>query len=311
MSILRIHALILLFWIPISPIWAATSSPILGEELEYTLTFRGLITGYVELKIAKLTLGVAPDIEHVAGVSTYVTRLRLTTEPYTKAEMIYPLRLDYRSWLTSDMLQPLLATKRLQTRESKRELLWFDRQAGIGYCYKTGESDDATAPEPESGGSPPQSLQKIAALTDEVWAELMQTRQVELSEDDTLDYMGLLHQLRHMDITPGETLKFTVFTGKKFEYYRAKVARERLVKGGWDRPALRLKLFEYDPKKDKLKDEIRLWLSDDEQRLLLRFYAERAIGALEGILESGRPENGRHDKVPDSTERSLETYLDF
>jgi len=123
--------------------------------------------------------------------------------------------------------------------------------------------------------------------------------------------MGLLHQLRHMPLQSGESHDFTVFSGKKLEHYRVRVEKERLVRAGWDLPAYHLKLFEFDPEKQRLKDEINLWLSDDDQRRLLRFYAERTIGALEGILETGRPENGRHDKLQEPTRRSLETYLGF
>ena len=311
MAILRMPVLVLLLSMPLSAAMATSASPRLGEALEYTLNFRGLVTGFVDLDIAKLTMSVEPHMEDVAGTAAYVTRLQLTTEPYRKAEMIYPLRLDYRSWLDARMLQPLLATKSLQTRDSKRELLWFDRQGGSGHVYKTAEAEEASGDANPEGDAPPDYLLRAAALSDESWAGLLQTNEVALIDDGVLDYMGMLHQLRHMDFQPGETLRFTVFTGKKLEYYRVMVARERLVRGGWDKPALRLRLFEYNPKKDKLKDEIKLWLSDDDQRLLLRFYAERTIGALEGILETGRPQNGRHDKLPVATQRSLENYLGF
>jgi hypothetical protein len=123
--------------------------------------------------------------------------------------------------------------------------------------------------------------------------------------------MGLLHQLRRLPMEPGKWFDFTVFTGKKLEYYRARVERDHLLKRGWDRDALLLILYEYDPKQDELKDEVRLWLSDDDQRLLLRFYAESTMGALEGILDTGRPDNGHQDELSEQTRRSLETYLDF
>jgi hypothetical protein len=88
---LRIEALLLLLWIPLSAAMATSASPRLGEALEYTLDFRGVVTGFIDLDIAKLTLSVEPVMEDVAGQSAYVTRLQLTTEPYTKAEMIYPV----------------------------------------------------------------------------------------------------------------------------------------------------------------------------------------------------------------------------
>jgi hypothetical protein len=305
-AILRIQALILILVMQISPCMAANTSPAPGEALEYTLTFRGVVTGFVQLDIAKLILSVEPEQQEIEGRAAYVTRLQLTTEPFTKAELLYPLRLDYHSWLDASLLQPLLATKSQRTDNARREIFWFDRDKQTGYHY--------TSDKPEKGASlqtPPTQLLQAASLKDEAWSQLTETQRMTLDVPDTLDYMGLLHQLRHMPLKPGGRQDFTVYNGKEIEHFQVEMEKERLVRSGWDLPAYRLKLFEYDPKKQRLKGEINLWISDDDQRLLLRFYAERTIGALEGILETGRPQNGHHDRVPESTRRSLHTYLGF
>jgi hypothetical protein len=305
-TILRIQALILFLAIQISPCLASSTAPAAGESLEYTLTFRGLVTGFVKLDIAKLILSVEPEQQEIEGTAAYVTRMQLTTEPYSKAELLYPLRLDYRSWLDARLLQPLLATKSMQTDEDRRELFWFDRAKQTGYHYASGKPEEGAAQL-----TPPTELLRSASLAEQPWSGLTETQRMTLEKPQVLDYMGMLHQLRHMPLQPGEWHEFTVYNGKKLEHYRVQVAKERLARGGWDLPAYRLKLYEYDPKKQKLDDEIDIWLSDDDQRLLLRFYAERTIGALEGLLDTGRPENGRHDRLPESTQRSLETYLGF
>lgn len=307
MRILRIEALALVLLLLAAPVMATSTPPSPGEDLEYTLRFRGWVTGFIELNVAKLTLSVEPELQDVEGTPAYVTRLRLTTEPFSKAELLYPVRLDYRSWLDARLLEPILATKSLHTDDAERELFWFDRTARTGYRYASGPGDEAQGdPAP-----PPSRLQPITALPETTWSSLRARGQMDFEESGVLDYMGLLQQLRYRPLQPGEWYDFRVFTGKKLEHYRVQVAKERLVRAGWDRPAYHLKLFEFDPKKQRLKDEINLWLSDDPQRVLLRFYAERTIGALEGILETGRPENGRHEKLQESTRRSLETYLGF
>jgi hypothetical protein len=264
------------------------------------------VTGFVELDIANMTLSVGPAVEEMANQSAYFTRMQLTTEPYKKAELIYPVRLDYRSWLDQQTLQPLLAAKFMITGEEKRELFWFDRSDEQCYHYQTPKSDASqTAP------APPQPLLNMGVLGDEDWAVLRENERVALDQQEILDYMGMLHRLRRLPAESGKWFDYTVFTGKRLQHYRARLERQRLVRGGWDRDTLHLKLYEYEPKKDKLKDEVQLWFSDDDQRLLLRFYAESTLGALEGILETGRPDNGRHDDLAESTRRSLEAYLDF
>lgn len=306
MPILRIQALLLLFLLQTMPVMAASVSTKLGEELEYTLNFRGLLTGFVKLNIAKLTLSVAPEMAQVEGNQAYATRMQMTTEPYAKAELIYPLRLDYRSWLDAQRLQPLVASKALQTRESKQELFWFDWPAGTGYHYQTPVKN-----KPQTVEAPPGHLRQFATMDDPAWSDLLQTKRIEIDGQEIIDYMGLLHQLRQNPLIPGEWYEFTVFTGKRIEHYRVEVGKEHLKRGGWDLPTYRLKLYEYDTKKGKLGDEVNIWLSDDGQRRMLRFYAERTVGALEGLLETGRPDNGRHDDLPESTQRSLEAYLGF
>jgi hypothetical protein len=283
----------------------AVAAPDLGESLDYTLRFRGFVTGFVELDIAKLTLSVGSSVEQMVERPSYFTRMKLTTEPYKKAELIYPVRLDYRSWLDERTLQPLFAAKFLMTGDEKREIFWFDRSDEQCYHFQTAKGDEAKA-----GAKPPQHLLNLASLDAVGWGNLRENKRLAMDEE-ILDYMGMLHRLRQLPVKPGKWFEYKVYTGKKLEYYRVRLERGRLVKRGWDRAALHLKLYEYDPKKDKLKDEIQLWISDDDERLLLRFYAERTAGVLEGVLDTGRPDNGSHDELSESTRRSLETYLGF
>jgi hypothetical protein len=303
---LRLQALLLLLLLPLFTTQRLAAAPDLGESLDYTLRFRGLITGFVELDIAKLTLSVGPALHEVSDRSAYPTRMQLTTAPYKKAELIYPVRLDYRSWLDQQTLQPLVASKFLVTGSEKRELFWFKPATSESYHYQIPKADEASA-----DNAPPPQLLKIADIDGKDWGALRENQRVAVDEGEILDYMGMLHQLRRLPVEAGKWFDFTVFTGKKLEYYRARLERDHLVRRGWDRDALHLKLYEYDPQKQELKDEVQLWLSDDDQRLLLRFYAESTAGALEGILDTGRPQNGQHDGLSDSTRRSLEAYLDF
>ena len=307
----RIQILLILLWLPLSAAMASGVAPQPGETLQYTLSFRGLLSGFVQLDIARLTLSVEPRMASLAETPAYVTRLELTTKPYRKAEILYPVRLDYRSWLDAATLRPLLATRTLRTDKSKRELFWYDRKSGNGHVYRVSDGKEPTDGTDTDATPPPADLLRVAAQPDESWTGLLQTRQVALEERDVVDYMGLLHQLRQADLRPGETLHFTVFTGKRIEHYRVMVEQGHLSQAGWARPNLCLRLFEYDAKKDRLKDEVKLWLSDDDQRLLLRFYAERAIGVLEGVLETGRPRDAGGERLSEATRRSLEAYLDF
>lgn len=306
MKSLRIQTLFISLLISLVPFGGASAAPDLGESLDYTLRFRGIITGFVELDIANLNLSVGPSMAAIDGKSVYPTRMKLTTEAYKKAELIYPVRLDYRSWLESETLQPLVAVKSLRTDKPKLELFRYDRAGGQGYHYQLPRKEE-TGPRP----APPQELLEQAVPAEEAWSELQENKRFTLSQAPVIDYMGMLHQLRWLPAETDHWFDFTIFTGKREVAYRARVERERLVRRGWDRDCLHLRLYEYDAKKDQLEDKVELWVSDDEQRLLLRFYAESTAGALEGILETGRPENGHNEGMSEATRHSLEEYLDF
>jgi hypothetical protein len=262
--------------------------------------------GFVELDIAQLTLSVGPAPARLEGRSAYATRLRLTTEPFAKAELLYPVRLDYRSWLDQRSLQPLVVAKSLKLKDSRREIFWFDWQEDQGYHYQT-----VKVQEPAQGQPPPERLLQMASLSDPDWSGLRENASISLDQGKIIDFMSLLHQLRRLPAEPDTWFEFTVYGGKRLTRYRVQVGKERLIRRGWDRQSLHLTLYEYDVERDKLEDEIHVWLSDDEQRLVLRFYAERTMGALEGILESGRPQDGQNEGLSESTRRSLEKYLDF
>lgn len=303
---LRIQALFLSFWLSLSPVGGALAAPDLGESLDYTLRFRGIVTGFVELDIASLNLSVGSAMAQVAGKSTYPTRMKLTTEAYRKAELIYPVRLDYRSWLEAETLQPLVAAKSLRTDKPKQELFRYDPTEGQGYHYQLPKEQEQSA-----GPAPPRTLIEQVLPGEETWSDLRENKRFPLTETPVIDYMAMLHQLRWLPAETGQWFDFTIFTGKKQVAYRARVERERLVRQGWDRDSLHLRLYEYDAEKNELEDEVELWISDDEQRLLLRFYADSTAGALEGILDTGRPENGHNEGLSEATRRSLEDYLDY
>jgi hypothetical protein len=302
---LRIKARILALGLILVGASVAANAPVPGERLEYTLKFRGLVTGFVEVDIARMTLAVEQDMGRVDENPTFITNLQLTTEPYQKAELFYPVRLHYRSWLDAGDLHPLVAVKSLKTRDEKEELFWFDYDTGQAHHYQSGESTK------REGDRPPKSLQGITALSDEQWGDLLQVHQVSFGGIEALDYISFLHRLRTMPLASGTRIVISAFDGKKINAYHAKVDQERLVRAGWNRPALRVSLWEIDSKSGKKSGKVDLWLSDDDERLPLRFYAERTFGAMEGILETGRPLGSGDEGFSEATRSSLETYLDY
>lgn len=274
--------------------------PRLGERLEYTFSYRGIFSGFMQMDIARGVFDLREEPDPIQGKEVYLASLNLTTEPFGKAEMLYPIRYRYRTWLEPGEQIPLLVSEYLETDEISEELLWFDRENLMGYRYVR-----QAEPEAEALLAPAPLLEKLDE-DQSVGAVMVQENQQKISDGAAWDYLSLLYRLRYLDLAPGKVYHLPLYNGKRIKRYRVEVFRERLAKSGWYRPSFRLSLQEIrkgDPRSDSITQ---VWVSDDEERLPLRFYVKRSIGALEGVLETGRPAASREDGFSPETQRSLE-----
>jgi len=247
------------------------------ERLEYTFSYRGIFSGFLSMRIAKAIFILQPDGGRFAGRETRLAAMQVTTEPFGKAEMIYPIRYSYRSWLDREW-RPLLVNEHLETDEVSEELLWFDRE-GARVCRYVKRPDPVAA----VASLPPRELLEQAGIASQQGRFMEKAGQQPLAEDTPVwDYLSMLFYLRRAKLQAGSRLQLPVFNGKRFKHFQVEVTRERLQAGGWDRPAYRLDLSEKGRKRG-IKTSI--WISDDAQRVPLRFYAKRAFGAFDGVLD--------------------------
>ena len=291
----RLFGAILLSLIAMTPCAAAQLQA--GERLEYTFSYRGIFSGFVPLQIARAEF----VLETVAGGDDaqpdYLATMQVTTEPFGKAEMLYPIRYRYRSWLEHEQQRPWLVSEYLQTDEISEELLWFDRENALGYRYVKRPAAVS------SGPKPPRHLLEQAGISLEEQIFLEQSHQKSLADAPVWDYLSMIYHLRTADLQPGKALDIPVYNGKRIKHFRLEVEHERMQRAGWDRPAYKLSLYEH-PKKKGITTTI--WISDDVQRLPLRFYAERAFGAVDGILQTGRTTEREARGFSAATSQSLQ-----
>ncbi len=226
-----------------------------------------------------------------------MTTLDLTTEPYGKAEMIYPIRYRYRSWLEPEQQIPLLVNEYLETDDVSEELLWFDRKNHLGYRYV--KKDGRTEPEAKQ---PPGFLLDKIDLGEADGKILAQEDRQPFPEKGVWDYLSMLYRLRFLDLEAGRVFELPLYNGKRIKHYQVEVTREHMTQAGWNRPAYKLSLSEGKRKRDSITS---VWVSDDDERLPLRFYVQRTFGAVEGILETGRPSSVQKNGFSTATKSSL------
>jgi len=253
----------------------------LPEQLTYKISYQGIFSGFIHLDIARADLRVAGDTVKVAGRVAKVATLKVTTEPYRKAEVLFPVRYQYRSWYELDGENALLVTESLQADENSDEMIWFDRDEGVGHRY------EVKAAATGGGKGPPlELLKKIADL--QFWpAVLEESHQQGIGSGEMFDHFSMMQRLRDLDLQPGQVLDLPVFTGKQLKNYRVVVTSESIEGKAEESALLKLQIFSYDAAENDAGQITYIWLSADEQRVPLRFYAERAFGYLEAVLESG------------------------
>ncbi|MGD8931723.1 MAG: hypothetical protein PVI52_04075, partial [Chromatiales bacterium] len=107
-----------------------------GERLDYVFSYQGIFSGFIKLDIAQASFTVAPQPLSIGGRRVYRASLDVTTEPFAKAELIYPFRFRYHSWLEADRQTPLWVLEYKRGDEVEEELLRFDPDRGLGLRYQ-------------------------------------------------------------------------------------------------------------------------------------------------------------------------------
>ncbi|MCB1759260.1 MAG: DUF3108 domain-containing protein [Gammaproteobacteria bacterium] len=250
-----------------------------SERLRYIVSYQGILTLGLPVEIAAATLLLRPGSERVDGSESRRAQLSVTTEPFPRMEAFYPLRFDYQSWLDPQLRRVSLISMRKQSGRLKRDLIWFDHRERQVRTYRM----------VDGGGSrgramPPARLHEVAGIDLSVPFE--ERSSLPLSGEPVVDRMGMLYLLRSSHLEPGQQLRIAVSNGKDLKAYRVVVeAREPIAFAGATTTALRLLLRpQFDDGSRGYR--VRLWLSDDERALPLRFSSSKFGGVIELRLQA-------------------------
>jgi hypothetical protein len=274
-----------------SPLQAAQLKP--GEKLEYTFSYQGIFSGFVPIEIANASLLVSPESEIIQGSESYRVTLDLSTEAYAKAEMLYPVRYRYQSWMDPELQQPMLVSEFVKTDETSEELLWFDRKNLQGYRYVNADAQQGEA------GIPLDLLRQKEALTENGEAGWELKSRQAFSDREIRDYLSLFFRLRFMDLEPDGVFEFDLYNGKRIKQYRVKVTEGHQA-------TFKLNLYEIGRKGSSDEPIASIWMSNDEQRLPLRFYLPQAFGYLQGILRTNHQLPAKQAELSVATSQSLQ-----
>jgi hypothetical protein len=252
------------------------------ERLEYTVSYKGVFSAWVWVDIADAAISTELDSSALDGRPVYRSEIWATTEPYRKAELVYPLRFRYQSWFSLEPPRTEVAARWQRARtEIEGGALWFDWGAGVIRRFSWREQDEATGKAAEPLVLPDYlAEQRFFGIALKRFRYRGQAALTLAAEG--LDYLALLQQVRFRDLRQAQTLYIPVSDGKDLLGYRIRVqARERLSRSDSSIEAFKLR---FDPlyQDGDSHPEIYLWISSDRRRLPLRSYSEHALyGAVE------------------------------
>jgi len=252
-----------------------------GETLRYRVNYEGLLSAAVPVEIAQVSLTLHPAVQSVDGEQLRRASLALTTEPFPRMEALYPLRLKYDSWFDPELRYSAVVDMRRQSSKSRHELLWFNRKEGVVRSYRKRKGKEGKS----AATGLPEFLLKISHLQQP--SSFRERRVRTLDSGDVLDRLAMLYALRKHPLVPGEVVEMAVSNGKDLLGYKVAVeAREQLLLDGQMVATLRLRLTPSFAAGADRGYAVRVWLSDDELRLPLRFRSSEFGGAIELNLES-------------------------
>lgn len=116
-----------------------------GETLHYKLSYRGLLTSMVWVDIADASMTFLANQQALDTYKGHQFILSLSTENYTKAEMIQPVRYTYTATIDQSLQKTLLVEKIDQGKKQSHDFLWLDWQNKTTELFKKREKIPASS----------------------------------------------------------------------------------------------------------------------------------------------------------------------
>jgi hypothetical protein len=284
------------------PLLVAAGSFKLGEQLDYTVTYRGILSAWQPLDIAQAALVNEPQLQEIDGKTVFSAKLVVTTQAYDQAEQFYPIRYTFQSWFEPTAQYALLVDEMGREKGFKQTLLWFDQKKEHVHRFK--RSDDKLF---KKEILPP--FLRLQYRLDNGLSGFRKKSGNDL-KSGTLDHLSTLYRMRLVELKSGDVLDLPASDGKDLMGYRVEViGKEPLLQGSNDRMTTKVKFVPQDRDEGSL-DAIYVWYALDESRTPMLFYSSRFFGDISISLNGQRVGDHWHEKPTPQPSRNF-NILDF
>ena len=266
-----------------------------GERLNYKLSYRGLLTSMLWVDIANAQMSFNADVLNYNQFRGHQYSLWVTTEHFKKAELIHAVRYRYSVMLDHHLNRALLVEEQDNGISQEHEILWLDWINNKTELYKRREKESK-----DSGLFRQQQPEKWEADGSKALPAFLAARGSLDTEDKSLSYfihketgddirhqhvidpLSLIYKLRQPEFILENSTDIAVAIGDDVRIYRVQQqGMEMLEVNSQTRPAWKY-LIHTISNRDKA---FYVWLSDDRQRIPLKFLMEAPLGKLVVTLQ--------------------------
>jgi len=257
-----------------------------GETLHYQLSYRGLLTSMIwadiaDAKIKFIANQITPE-QHIG----HQLILQLTTEKYTKSEIIHPVRYKYIATLDETMQRTILIEKKDSGASDSHEFLWLDWHNKETQHFKKREKEIISFglawPEEEEIWEKdgklniPVFLDKFPLLDKNHTYLIHKGPGKKITTSKVLEPLSMIYSLRMLDTHSIQETTVAVLD-KISTYHIERIGLEEITTHDKKYQAVKYKI-QRNKKKNK---QFYIWLSNDERKIPLRIAMNAPLGDLE------------------------------
>lgn len=258
------------------------------ENLQYRLSYSGLLTGFFWKKLADVNFNLTPELTEFRNKPACRLSMEIDTSPYLFAELLHPVRYHWESTLSTDLKRTLLARTVDTGRSDVHEVSWYDwENSAISLFRKRKEIDknrDGFEDEPEmvweeNSYPPPATFIDPQAPIENGLRYLLQTDEFKESlSEPAIDPLAMIQRAQHHPFEQIPELQMLIVIDAELRHYLATLEEELPLKVGSQLHPSTLKIEIARMEENGLKGRIHLWLKNDASRTPLRIDIEAPLG---------------------------------
>ncbi len=290
--------LLCLIFVTVSIAYADTEKTLpfkAGEKLQYKLSYRGILTSMIWADIADATMEFVPLQSTLDNRKGHQFVLSLTTENYTKAEIIHPVRYTYTTTLDKRLQKTLQVEEIDNGKSQSHDFLFLDWVHKNTLLYKKREKeqlssgflnmDSRYAWEADGEQDIPNFLKQYPPLENNLSYFIFDERGDKITYSRVLDPLSLIYYLRTLPEQQTQDKTAVVIADDIYLYQIEQQGVETVKVSGREYQAVKYKIN----RSEKPEKFFYVWISQDSQKLPVRMSMNAPLGKLEIDLQGVMP----------------------